>query len=88
MRLSFSENLVNYYYKNYGIGDFFHEHVIVTVHEFGTILHSLQGMIQIQLDETGDFSSKNHFYLNIHGDDDEGKSVFLSDPTGMLDFLL
>ncbi|RVW98763.1 Cation/H(+) antiporter 20 [Vitis vinifera] len=53
MRLSFSEN---YYYKNHGIGDFYHDHdhvlVLVHVHEFGTILHSLQGMVQIQLDET------------------------------------
>ena len=49
MRLSFSKNLVNYYYKNHGIGDFFHnhDHVLIIVHEFGTILHSLQGMIQI-----------------------------------------
>ncbi|KAL6312829.1 hypothetical protein AAG906_024684 [Vitis piasezkii] len=29
--------------------DFFHDHnhVLIHVHEFGTILHSLQGMIQI-----------------------------------------
>ncbi|RVW18329.1 hypothetical protein CK203_113628 [Vitis vinifera] len=46
MRLSFSEN---YYYKNHGIGDFFHDHnhVLIHIHEFGMILHSLQGMIQI-----------------------------------------
>ncbi|RVW65234.1 hypothetical protein CK203_062599 [Vitis vinifera] len=52
MRLSFYENLMNYYHKNHGIGDFFHDHnhvhvlilVLVHVHEFETILHSLQGM--------------------------------------------
>ena len=63
MRCSFFENLMNCRHKNDGIRDFFHnhDHVLIHVHEFGTILHSLQGMVQIQLDETGDFSSKTFF---------------------------
>ena len=84
MRLSFSENSTSYYHKNHGIEDFFHDHdhilVFVHVHEFETILHSLQRMIQIYLDETSDFSSKVLFiylFLNLHGDDDKGKSVYL-----------
>ena len=95
VRLSFSENLMSYYHKNHGIEDFFHnqDHVLILVHvhEFETILHSLQRMIQIQLDETSDFSSKVLFiylFLNLHGDIDEGKSVFLVNLAGMLDFLL
>ena len=63
MRLSFSENLMNYYHKNHGIRDFFNDHDHVFVHEFGTILHSLQEMVQIQLDETGNFSSKAHYFV-------------------------
>ena len=58
---------MNYYYKNHGIGDFFHNHdhvlLLIHIHEFGTILHSLQGMVQIQLDETSDFSSKAHYFV-------------------------
>ena len=64
MRLSFFEN---YYYKNHSIRDFFydHDHVLVLIHvyKFETILHSLQGMVKIQLDETGDFSSKTHYFV-------------------------
>ena len=71
MRLSFSEN---YYYKNHGIGDFFHDHdyvfflIPVHVHEFEMILHSLQGMVQIQLDKIGDFSSKAHYFVQQQED--------------------
>ena len=32
---------MNYYYKNHGIKDFFHDYVFIHVHEFGTILHSV-----------------------------------------------
>ena len=46
MKLSFYENLRNYYHNNHYIKDSFHNHVhflvLVHVHEFGTILHSLQ----------------------------------------------
>ena len=66
MKLSFYENLRNYYHNNHYIGDSFHDHdhflVLIHVHEFGMILHSLQGMVQIQLDETSDFSSKAHLF--------------------------
>ena len=70
MRLSFFENLMNYYNKNHIIGDFFrdHDHILVLVHKFGTILRSLQGMVQIQLDETGDFSSKAHYFYQQQED--------------------
>ena len=65
MRLSSYENLMNCYHKKHGIRDFFHDHVLVLihVHEFGTILHSLLGMVQIQLDETGYFSSTAHYFV-------------------------
>ena len=69
MTLSFSEN---YYYKNHGIKDFFHDHdhvlVLIHVYDFGTILYSLQGMVQIQLDEIGDFSSKAHYFVQQQED--------------------
>ena len=64
MRFSFSKNLNDYYHEFHGIINFFHDHdhVLVHVHEFGTISNSLQGMVQIQLDRTGDFSSKAHYF--------------------------
>ena len=65
MRLSLFENLRNYYHEHHDIGKSFHNHdhilVLIHVHEFGMILHSLQEMVQIQLDETGGFSLKAHF---------------------------
>ena len=63
---------MNYYHKNHGIRDFFndHDHVLVHIHvyEFGTILHSLQEMVQIQLDETSNFSSKAHYFVQQQKD--------------------
>ena len=51
----------NYYYHGYhGIRNSFHDRD--HVHEFGTILHSLQGMVYIQLDVTGDFTSKTECF--------------------------
>ena len=64
MRLSFSGNLNYYYHEYHGIENSFHDHdnVLVHIHMFGTISHSLQGMVQIQLDETDDFSSKVYYF--------------------------
>ena len=68
MRLSFYENLKNYYHKNHGNGNSFHyhNHILIHVHEFETILHSLQGMVQIQLDKTSDLLSKVHYFVQQH----------------------
>ena len=66
MRFTFSENLNDYYHEFHDIGNSFHDHnrdhILVHVHEFGTISHSLQGMARIQLDRTGDFSSKAQYF--------------------------
>ena len=66
MRFSFSKNLNDYHHELYGIKNSFHNHddnhVLVHIHRFGTISHLLQGMVQIQLDGTGDFSSKVHYF--------------------------
>ena len=59
MRFSFLGNLNDYYQEFHGIENSFHDHV----HRFGTISHSLQGMVRIQLDEIGDFSSKAHYFV-------------------------
>ena len=60
MRLSFCWYLNDYYHEFHGIGNSFHDHV----HAFGTISHSLQGMVQIQLDWNGDFLLKAHYLLS------------------------
>ena len=54
----------------HGIINFFHgrDHVLVHIHGFGTISHLLQGMVQIQLDGTGDFSSKAHYFAQQQED--------------------
>ena len=43
MRFSFSRNLNDYYHEFHGIENSFHDrdHVLVYIHEFGTISHSL-----------------------------------------------
>ena len=66
MRFSFSWNLKDYYYDHHGIINSFHDndYVLLHVHMFRTISHSLQGMVRIQLDGTGDFSSKAHYFGN------------------------
>ena len=45
MRLSFYGNLNDYYHEYHGIRNSFHDYVLV--HVFGTISHSLQGIIWI-----------------------------------------
>ena len=45
--------------------DFDHDHVLVHAHNFGMILHSLLGMLQIQWDETGDFSLVAHYFVQL-----------------------
>ena len=72
------QNLSNYYHKNHGIMDSFHDHdhdhdhnhilVLIHVQEIGTILHSLQEMVQIQLDESGDFLSKAPYFVQQQED--------------------
>ena len=64
MSFSFSGNLNDYYYEFHGIGNSFHDHNHDRdhVHRFGTISLSLQGMIQIQLNGTCDFSSNAHYF--------------------------
>ena len=64
MRFSFSKNLNDYNHEFHGIENSFHDHnhVLVHFHMFGTISHSLQGMVRIQLDGTSDFSSKAHYF--------------------------
>ena len=66
MRLSFSGNLNDYYHEYHGIGNSFQDHnrdhVIFHIHGFEKISHSHQGIVRIQLDGTGDFSSKAHYF--------------------------
>ena len=64
MKFLFSKNLNGYYHEFHGIGNSFHDHV----HGFRTISYSLQGMVQIQLDETGDLSSKTHYFTQQQED--------------------
>ena len=51
MRLSFFENLNDYYHEFHGIKNSFHDHDhvlgLVLIHVFRTISYSLQGMVQI-----------------------------------------
>ena len=70
MRFFFSGNLNDYYHKFHGIGNSFHDcnHFFIHVHGFGMISHSLQGMVQIHLDGTGDFSSKTHYFAQQQAD--------------------
>ena len=68
MRFLFSKNLKDYYHEFHGIGNSFHDHILVYVHGFGAISHSLQRMVRIQLDETGDFSSKAHYFAQQQRD--------------------
>ena len=48
--------------------DFDHDHVLIHVHNFGMILHSLLGMLQIQWDGTDDFSLVAHYFVQLLGD--------------------
>ena len=72
MRFSFSGNLNDYYHEFHGIENSFYDHdcnhVLVHVHWFRTILHSLQGMVQIQVVGIGDFLSKAHYFAQQEED--------------------
>ena len=67
-RFSFFGKLNDYYHEFHGIKNSFQDHDRDHVHRFGTISHSVQGMVQIQLDETGDFSSKTHYFAQKQED--------------------
>ena len=77
MRFSFSRNLNDYYHEFHSIINSFHDldHVLVHVHRFRTISHSLQEMVQIQLDGTGDLSSKAHYFAQKQEDMISIKSI-------------
>ena len=66
MGFSLFGNLNDYYHEFRGIRNSFHDHdcdhVLIHVHGFGKISHSLWGMVRIQLGDTGDFSSKPHYF--------------------------
>ena len=72
MRFSIFRNLNDYYHEFHSIENSFHDHNHdhdhVLVHGFETISHSLQGMVQIQLDRIGDFSSKAHYFVQQQKD--------------------
>ena len=49
----------------YSVGNSAHDHDHVHAHGFGTISHSLQGMVRIQLDGIDDCSSKAHYFVQL-----------------------
>ena len=55
----------NYYIVGNSALDFDHDHVLVHAHDFGMILHSLLGMLQIQWDGTSDFSLVTHYFVQL-----------------------
>ena len=61
MMLSFLVNLKGYSHKH-DIENFFY------IHSYDTILHSLQEMVQIQLDETCDSSLITHYFVHQQED--------------------
>ena len=63
--LFFSDKKNNCYIVGNSALDFDHDHVLVHAHDFGMILHSLLGMLQIQWDETGDFSLVAHYFVQL-----------------------
>ena len=69
--LSFLVNSKDYYHKH-GIENFFHDHdydhVLVHIHDSRMMLHSLQGMAQIQLDETGGSTLITHYFVRQQKD--------------------
>ena len=62
MRFSVFGNLNDYYHEFHDIENSFqdhdHNHILVLIHVYGfeMVSHSLQGIVWIQLDGTGDFS--------------------------------
>ena len=63
MGLSFSVNVKDYHYNYYGIGNFFHNHVLVHIHDSRAIFHSLQGMAHIVFDRTGESPLIAHYFV-------------------------
>ena len=55
----------NYYIVGNSALDLDHDHVFVHAHNFGMILHSLMGMLQIQWDGTDDFSLVAHYFVQL-----------------------
>ena len=53
-----------YIVRNFAL-DFDHDHILVHTHNFGMILHSLLGMLQIQSDGTDDFSLVAHYFVQL-----------------------
>ena len=74
MRFSFFGNLNYYYHEYHGIINSFHD--CDHIHGFKTILHSLQGMVYIQLDVTGDFTSKAECFAQQQEDMISIQSIF------------
>ena len=64
-KLFFSDKKNNCYIVGNSALDFDHDHVLVNAHNFGMILHSLLGMLQIQWDGTGDFSLVAHYFVQL-----------------------
>ena len=63
--LFFSDKKNNCYIVRNSALDFDHDYVLVHAHDFGMILHSLLGMLQIQWDETGDFSLVAYYFVQL-----------------------
>ena len=61
--LFFSDKKKNCYIVGNSALDF--NHVLVHAHNFGIILHSLLGMLQIQWDGTDDFSLVVHYFVQL-----------------------
>ena len=68
MKFSFLRNLNYYNHEFHGIENSSYDHVLVHVHGFGTISHSLQGMVRIELDGISHFSSKTHYFAQQQED--------------------
>ena len=64
-KLFFSDKKKNCYIVGNSALDFDHDHALVHAHNFGMILHSLLGMLQIQWDGTGDFSLVAHYFVQL-----------------------
>ena len=65
MELFFSDKKKNCYIVGNSALDFDHDHVLVHAHNFGMILHSLLGMLQIQWDGTSDFSLVAYYFVQL-----------------------
>ena len=63
--LFFSDKKNNCYIVGNSALDFDYDHILFHAHNFGMILHSLLGMLQIQWDETNDFSLVAHYFVQL-----------------------